>query len=58
MAAAGLAAIGITKDRAQAVAAAVGFADCGCADRQAALNEAGYRLGIGTPPPPSAGPTG
>jgi hypothetical protein len=49
--ASGLSAIGITKERAQAVAQAVGLDDCGCGQRQAALNEFGYRLGIGTPPP-------
>lgn len=58
MVASGLAAVGITKDRAQAVANAVGVKDCGCAGRQAALNKAGYRLGIGTPPPADSGPTG
>lgn len=56
--AAGLAAVGITKDRAQAVANAVGIKDCGCREREAALNRAGYRLGIGTPPPAGSGPTG
>lgn len=58
MVASGLAAVGITKDRAQAVANAVGVKDCGCAGRQAALNQAGYRLGIGTPPPADSGATG
>jgi hypothetical protein len=58
MLASGLAAVGITKDRAEAVANAVGVKDCGCAGRQAALNRAGYRLGIGTPPPAESGPTG
>jgi hypothetical protein len=53
-----LSAAGITKERAQAVASAVGIRDCGCAGRQAALNRAGYRLGIGTPPPAESGPTG
>jgi hypothetical protein len=43
MVAAGLAAVGITKER---VSAAIGR-DCGCAKRQAALNEFGKRLGIG-----------
>jgi hypothetical protein len=56
--ASGLAKFGITKERAQAVASAVGIKDCGCAGRQAALNQAGYRLGIGTPPPAESGPTG
>lgn len=45
--AAGLTAIGITKERAQAVASAVGIKDCGCAKRQAALNRLGERLGFG-----------
>jgi hypothetical protein len=52
-----LSAVGITKQRAQAVASAVGIRDCGCAGRQAAINRAGYRLGIGTPPPADSGPT-
>lgn len=56
--AAGLASVGITKARAQAVAAAVGIEDCGCQGRQEAWNLAGYRLGIGTPPPADFGPTG
>jgi hypothetical protein len=43
MVAAGLFAIGITKER---VSAVVG-GDCGCAKRQAALNELGRRVGIG-----------
>jgi hypothetical protein len=50
--------MGITKERAQALAAAMGVADCGCSKRQAAFNQAGYRLGIGTPPPATTGPTG
>jgi len=41
--AAGLSAIGITKER---VSAVVG-GDCGCAKRQEALNELGRRVGIG-----------
>lgn len=48
--AAGLAAVGITKDRAQAVAQAVGLEDCGCQQRQDALNRVGYKFGLGTPP--------
>jgi hypothetical protein len=48
--AAGLGAIGITKERAQAVARAAGLEDCGCGERQRQMNEWGYRLGIGTPP--------
>jgi hypothetical protein len=47
MIAAGLSAIGITKERAQRVANAVGLKDCGCAKRQKAWNEAGRRIGIG-----------
>lgn len=47
MVAAGLSAIGVTKERAQAVANAVGVKDCGCAKRQAALNDLGRRIGIG-----------
>ena len=43
MVASGLSAIGITKGR---VSAAVGK-PCGCAKRQAALNELGRRIGIG-----------
>ena len=43
MVAAGLATVGITKER---VSKAIGR-DCGCAKRQAALNEFGKRLGIG-----------
>ena len=47
MVAAGLATVGITKERVQAVASKVGIKDCGCAKRQAALNEFGKRLRIG-----------
>jgi len=51
----GLSAVGITKDRVQAVAHAVGIEDCGCAERQQLLNQLGHKLGIGSPPqPPSA----
>lgn len=47
--AAGLSAIGITKERAQAVASAVGAKDCGCRQRQAKLNEIGAKyLGLPT----------
>lgn len=46
MVAAGLAAVGITKDRVQAVANKVGIKDCGCKKRQAALNRAGQYLGL------------
>lgn len=56
--ASGLDAVGITKDRVQRIASAVGVKDCGCARRQATLNRAGYRLGIGTPPPAESGQTG
>jgi hypothetical protein len=47
MVAAGLSAVGITKERAQAVAAVVGVKDCGCKKRQERLNQLGRRLGIG-----------
>jgi hypothetical protein len=47
-----LAAVGITPER---VAAALGVDDCGCEQRRAWLNEAGYAVGIGTPP---TGPQG
>lgn len=46
MVASGLSAVGITKDRVQAVAQAVGVKDCGCAKRQAALNRLGEKLGL------------
>lgn len=46
MVASGLAAIGITKDLAQAAASAFGIKDCGCAGRQEALNRIGERLGF------------
>jgi hypothetical protein len=45
---AGLAAVGITPAR---VAAALGVEDCGCEGRRQALNQAGYVIGIGAPPP-------
>jgi hypothetical protein len=47
----GLSAVGLTKERAQAVASAVGIKDCGCGKRQAALNAVGKRLGIGVDSP-------
>jgi len=48
MVAAGLDAVGITKDRVQALASAVGISDCGCQQRQQAMNEwAAKHLGIG-----------
>lgn len=51
--AAGLDAIGITKDRVQAVASAVGIKDCGCKQRQQKLTEFGQKyLGIGVPKQP------
>ena len=53
--AAAFASVGITTDRAQAVAELAGFEDCGCAKRQERLNEIGYRVGIGTPPPAAPG---
>jgi hypothetical protein len=43
MVAAGLSAIGITKDRVSALAGG----DCGCSKRQKQLNELGRRIGIG-----------
>lgn len=43
MVAAGLSAIGVTKER---VSAVVG-GDCGCTKRQEALNELGRKIGIG-----------
>lgn len=45
--AAGLDAVGITKERVQAVASRVGIKDCGCKQRQQRLNELGKKLGIG-----------
>ena len=50
------ASVGITKDRAQAIAELAGFEDCGCAGRQERLNELGFKVGIGSPPPPAAPP--
>ena len=47
MVAAGLDAIGVTKERVQAVASKVGVKDCGCKKRQEALNALGRKLGIG-----------
>ena len=44
--AAGLELVGITK---ASVAAALGVDDCGCQERQEALNALGHRLGIGAP---------
>lgn len=46
MVAAGLDAVGITKQRVQAVASAVGVKDCGCRKRQDALNRLGEKLGL------------
>lgn len=44
-------AVGITKDRVQAVASKVGVKDCGCKQRQQKLNELGQKyLGIGREP--------
>lgn len=58
MVAAGLSSVGITKQRAQAVANAIGIRDCGCSKRQEAMNEWGRTIGIGGPPPadPENGP--
>lgn len=42
--------VGITVERAQAVANAVGLDDCGCGRRREALNDLGRRyLGVGRP---------
>lgn len=48
MVAAGLDAFGITKDRVQALASAVGIKDCGCKQRQQAMNEFGAKF-LGLP---------
>lgn len=45
--AAGLSAVGITKDRVSRLVSG----DCGCAKRQEALNKLGHKLGIGSPTP-------
>ena len=47
-----LAAVGITPAR---VAAALGVDDCGCEERREWANQAGYALGIGSPPSPPPG---
>jgi hypothetical protein len=48
MAAAALGAVGITKERAQAVAEKLGVKDCGCNRRQKWMNEMGNKyLGLG-----------
>jgi hypothetical protein len=53
--AAGLSSVGITKERVQRVANAVGIKDCGCAKRQAALNRLSDRLlGRDSEPPQTA----
>jgi hypothetical protein len=49
---AGLAAVGVTPAR---VAAALGVDDCGCEERREWANQAGYALGIGSPPSPPPG---
>lgn len=47
MVADGLSAVGITKERVQAVASAVGVKDCGCRGRQQKMNELGHKyLGL------------
>lgn len=51
MVADGLSAVGVTKERVQAVASVVGVKDCGCVKRQAALNKLGERIGL----PPGRG---
>lgn len=54
MVADGLSAVGITKQRVQAVASVVGVKDCGCGRRQKKLNELGHKyLGM-----PSGGHSG
>lgn len=50
MVAAGLSAVGVTKERADAAAQALGFSGCGCHHRQHLLNEAGRAIGIGGAP--------
>lgn len=45
--AAGLSAVGVTKER---VTAVLGVRDCGCEQRQQLLNEIGYAVGIGKKP--------
>lgn len=52
MVAAGLSAVGITKER---VSALVG-GDCGCWERQEALNRIGQKFGIGRPLDEADGP--
>jgi len=50
MASNALAAFGVTKERVQAVASAVGIKDCGCTRRQEMMNRFGQKyLGIGRP---------
>jgi hypothetical protein len=49
-----LSSFGITKERAQAVANAIGVEDCGCERRRQRLNELGRMVGIGGPPPAEA----
>jgi hypothetical protein len=49
-----LGAVGITKQRVQALASRVGVKDCGCSKRQKAANELGRKyLGIGRVDPPT-----
>jgi hypothetical protein len=44
--------VGITKERADKVAKAVGFSGCGCDDRQRRLNDFGLKMfGLGGDPP-------
>jgi hypothetical protein len=53
--AAGLSAVGITEERVQRLANAVGVKDCGCAKRKAALNRLSDRLlGRDSEPPKTA----
>lgn len=49
MTASALSSVGITKERAQAVAKWLGFSDCGCPGRQAWMNSVGAKY-FGLPP--------
>lgn len=50
MVAFGLSSVGITVDRANAVAQFLGYDECRCPERQEAMNKAGSAFGIGSPP--------
>lgn len=45
--------VGITKERAQRVANALGIEDCGCEKRQEWLNEVGEKMGFSKTTPPT-----